>query len=120
VAELPGVIDLPSASSWSFLNPESRSFEASAPMLPPARIPIGPPRMPITPPTSAPRPAPQSFDSTNLTCPSSRTTRTAVFPTRSGYAPPTEPAPLVPASTVEKLAARILRLESAMFGLRFR
>ena len=114
VAEWPGWSDLPSVSSWSFLNPESRSFAVSAPMLPPARMPMGPPMMPIAPPRIAPRPAPQSLDSTYLTPPSGFTSRTAALPTLSGKAPATEAAPREPPSEVEKLAARILRFESAM------
>jgi hypothetical protein len=66
IAELLGASDRPSCSSWSFLKPESRSFDTSAPIEPPAMIPSGPPRMPIAPPSSAPRPAPQSFDSEKL------------------------------------------------------
>src|SRR5207244_2732204 len=75
-----------------FLKPESRSFETRAPIEPPARIPIGPPMMPIAPPSSAPRPAPQSFDATNFALPSGRTKRTAVLPISSRMAPPSAPA----------------------------
>src|SRR5262249_2291258 len=75
----------------------------------PARMPIGPPRSPIAPPTSAPRPAPQSFDSTNLTLPSAVTRRTAVFPTLSGNAPATAPPARVPPSGVGNAAATIFR-----------
>ena len=42
-------------------------------MLPPARMPIGPPMIPITPPSRAPRPAPQSLDSVNFALPSGLT-----------------------------------------------
>ena len=41
-AEVPGPSDLPSVSSWSFLKPESRSFEASAPIPAPAAMPRPP------------------------------------------------------------------------------
>ena len=68
-AEVFGCSDFPSCSSWSFLKPESRSFETRAPIEPPATIPIGPPMMPIVPPSSAPRPAPQSFDSARVVFP---------------------------------------------------
>src|SRR4029450_93441 len=83
-------------------------------MLPPATIPSGPPMIPSAPPSSAPRPAPQSFDSTYFAFPSGLTCRTATFPTLSGNAPPTEPPPREPPSGVEKLAATILRVPSAM------
>src|SRR5262249_49717294 len=70
---------------------------------------IGPPMIPIRPPTSAPRPAPQSFDSTNFTFASGLTSRP---PRRGGE--PTAPLPAARPAERERLAAA--RVTSGEFG----